>query len=100
MVAVKGNAYGHGTVRVSQAAVAHGADALGAAVRSPDSSDPIALLWLKNRSSPVVPSNRPRKIGMLVWSCLLLVFPDALNIDAIFVAPFLEIFTGEICDEV
>ena len=31
MVAVKGNAYGHGTVNVSRAAVAHGADALGVA---------------------------------------------------------------------
>ena len=31
MVAVKGNAYGHGTVRISQTAVAHGADALGVA---------------------------------------------------------------------
>jgi alanine racemase len=31
MVAVKGNAYGHGTVKVAQTATAHGADAVGVA---------------------------------------------------------------------
>jgi alanine racemase len=31
MVAVKGNAYGHGAVKVAQAAIAHGVDALGVA---------------------------------------------------------------------